>query len=71
MRPTMANSTIPPNYKLGNNQDIWNSLKEAIAASSGFKRWQDEKTTASELNPKSLDDQVRHYLREALETLAY
>jgi len=49
---------------------IWESLKCAIAASSGFQRWQREHLldTQQEL---SLDQQVSRYLRETLETLAY
>ena len=66
---------------------IWDSLKCAIAASSGFQRWQLENltvdtqqfagATSGELFPQaqlqdlSLDHQVRRYLRETLETLAY
>jgi hypothetical protein len=67
----MASSTIPPKYKFDPNRDIWDSLKQAIAASSGFKRWQDEKTITTQMERTSLDYQVRRYLREALETLAY
>lgn len=51
---------------------IWEDLKHAIAGSSGFQSWQQEQLS---LNPQSqhisLDLQVRKYLREALETLAY
>ena len=67
----MARPTFPPNYKFDQNSDIWHSLKEAIAASSGFKCWQEEKTIATQLERTSLDYQIRHYLRETLETLAY
>lgn len=52
--------------------EIWNSLKSAIAASSGFQRWQLERLQIeSQLQELSLDHQVRRYLRETLETLAY
>ncbi len=55
---------------------IWDSLKLAIAGSSGFKCWQDDngETLAPEqesVAPPLLDAQVRHYLRQTLETLAY
>lgn len=47
--------------------EIWDSLKQAISASSGFRRWQLE---AKPQNP-NLEHQVQRYLRETLETLAY
>jgi len=49
---------------------VWSSLKRAIAASSGFERWKSE-LPAGELDRTPLDDLVRRYLRETLETLAY
>lgn len=60
----MAISTISSN--LGQDQEIWNSLKQAIAKSSGFKRWQKENKL--EIN---IEDQVKQYLRSTLEALAY
>lgn len=50
--------------------DIWNSLKQAIAASSGFQRWQLEGAN-SHFDSSDLDYRVRRYLRETLQTLAY
>lgn len=50
---------------------IWENLKQAIAASSGFQRWQLERNADSKLDRLNLDNRVRHYLRETLETLAY
>ncbi|MBE9174353.1 hypothetical protein IQ225_01665 [Synechocystis salina LEGE 06155] len=55
---------------------IWDSLKLAIADSSGFKCWQDDNGEAvvsktETVAPPPLDAQVRHYLRQTLETLAY
>jgi hypothetical protein len=55
---------------------IWDSLKLAIADSSGFKCWQDDHldvdpTGDDQVAPQLLDVQVRHYLRQTLETLAY
>lgn len=60
----MATSTISSNF--AQDQEIWYSLKQAIAKSSGFKRWQTENKL--EIN---LDDQVKQYLRSTLEALAY
>jgi hypothetical protein len=49
--------------------EIWNSLKNAIAASSGFQRWLLEaEVPYQELR---LEQQVQRYLRETLENLAY
>lgn len=51
---------------------IWDSLKSAIAASSGFQRWQLERLPMeAQIQELNLDHQVRRYLRETLETLAY
>ena len=60
----MTISTISSN--LGKDQEIWSSLKQAIAKSSGFKRWQTENKL--EIN---IEDQVKQYLRSTLEALAY
>jgi len=50
----------------------WDSLKRAIAASSGFQRWHAERMlTQSQLQNSSLEQLVSSYLRETLETLAY
>lgn len=56
---------------LCDDSQIWASLKSAIGASSGFQRWQLELNFESQEAPVSLDHQVRSYLRETLETLAY
>lgn len=55
------------------SQQIWHSLKQAIAHSSGFKRWQNESenSVCPEDSKTDLDTQVSAYLRQALETLAY
>ncbi len=51
---------------------IWESIKCAITASSGFQRWQLERVSLdAQIEELSLDHQVRRYLRETLETLAY
>ncbi len=49
--------------------DLWDSLKSAIANSSGFQSWRSEQTLTTET--KSTEQLVRLYLRETLETLAY
>jgi hypothetical protein len=49
--------------------EIWYSLKCAIATSSGFQRWQLERD--AQLQGLRLEQQVKRYLRETLETLAY
>jgi hypothetical protein len=48
---------------------IWNSLKNAIADSSGFQRWLLER--GLQYQTQSLEQQVQRYLRETLENLAY
>lgn len=53
------------------DSEIWHNLKQAIAASSGFKRWQLERNADGRLSGLNLDHLVRYYLRETLETLAY
>lgn len=50
------------------DSQVWESLKRAIAQSSGFQRWQLDRTNLQDL---SLDARVHQYLRETLETLAY
>ena len=75
----MANSSsiLPENESvaaaslLEEDSQIWHSLKQAIASSSGFKNWQLEQQESQQNPQSSLDRQVRTYLRETLETLAY
>ena len=54
---------------------VWSHLKQAIATSSGFDKWQRSRhgdpKDVSVLQESVLDDLVRSYLRETLETLAY
>jgi hypothetical protein len=57
--------------RLPNDSEIWHTLKQAIACSSGFRRWQLERSLDSTLSELNLDHLVRYYLRETLETLAY
>jgi len=54
-----------------NDRTIWDSLKQAIASSSGFQRWKMERSSDVQLQSLNLDQQVRSYLQETLETLAY
>ncbi len=64
----MANSTTINRNNQGQEREIWQSLRKAIAKSSGFQSWQQER----ELDTRTdLDMQVRRYLEETLETLAY
>ena len=52
------------------NSVLWNSLKSAIANSSGFQSWRSEQLSA--ITSKISDEQlVRLYVRDTLETLAY
>ncbi|WP_013321720.1 hypothetical protein [Gloeothece verrucosa] len=68
----MASSTAFSSGQTGEDREVWISLKEAIAASSGFRRWQAEKMVSDVLlEPKDLDEQVYAYLKETLNTLAY
>ena len=63
----MTNSTITGNQP--QEAAVWESLQQAIADCSGFQQWQAQQETETDV--KSLDQQVRSYLRETLETLAY
>lgn len=68
----MPISTTLDNHQFSREEpEVWESLKEAIASSSGFARWQLEQRTSEPPARESLDEQVRCYLRETLETLAY
>ena len=57
--------------ELCEDSEIWGNLKSAIGASSGFQRWQVELNFDSQQQNATIDQQVRSYLRETLETLAY
>lgn len=61
----MTNSTASSN---GKEREIWSSLRQAIAKSSGFKSWQQEREISTDVEQ---EQQVRRYLKETLETLAY
>jgi hypothetical protein len=62
----MTNLTIAS--PKGRDQEIWFSLRQAISKSSGFQSWQQERDISRDME---LDQQVRRYLKETLETLAY
>lgn len=66
----MIPSFTPHNSSIDDSA-IWHSLKQAIANSSGFRRWEQECTSDIPTDDLSLDQRVRRYLRETLETLAY
>ncbi len=66
----MTNSSSTSPAHAAQNAELWESLKSAIAASSGFQSWQAEQTTIIVTNA-SVEQMVRLYLRETLETLAY
>ncbi len=67
-------SSIPDfasiNYS-STDEELWGNLKQVIASSSGFQRWQLERNADEHLQSHGLDYRVRLYLRETLETLAY
>lgn len=67
----MASSTTSESMQFSQDSQVWHSLKQAIATSSGFQRWQLEHSVGDQLPEYSLDSHVRRYLRETLETLAY
>jgi hypothetical protein len=65
----MAQIPTSSERQFTDDSEIWHSLKTAIAASSGFQRWQLERDL--QLHGLRLEQQVQRYLRETLETLAY
>ncbi|HEY9904826.1 MAG TPA: hypothetical protein V6D43_20715 [Candidatus Sericytochromatia bacterium] len=67
----MTSSTTSESMQFYQDSQIWDSLKQAIATSSGFQRWQLEHQVGDQLQDYGLDSRVRRYLRETLETLAY
>ena len=67
----MINSATSKTTESQGDREIWKSLKQAIIASSGFQRWQEEKEITYPSTVGDLDAEVCHYLRKTLETLAY
>jgi hypothetical protein len=70
MAHIMANYPASPPAHFSDDTQIWDSLKVAIASTSGFQRWELE-SKVEDREDSSLDYRVRRYLRETLETLAY
>ena len=76
-RSSFENAALPEGLtpemlsQFAGDSEIWHNLKQAIASSSGFERWQLERNTDGRLSGLNLDHLVRYYLRETLETLAY
>ncbi len=66
----MTNSTVSPNSTLSSDSEVWENLKQAITTCSGFQQWQDDQSPEDE-HSHSLDHQIRDYLRDTLDTLAY
>ncbi|HEY9831373.1 MAG TPA: hypothetical protein V6D26_12390 [Stenomitos sp.] len=67
----MESSATPTSRQFPPDSQIWDSLKQAIATSSGFQRWQMEHRIVDQSQDYNLDNRVQRYLRETLETLAY
>mgnify|MGYP001794223502 CR=1 FL=1 len=68
----MTSFTVQNDSNLKGDAEIWSNLKQAIAISSGFQRWQkDQFHSGLQVEQLSLDEQVQRYLRETLENLAY
>lgn len=67
----MSNSSSAAAPNFNSDRQVWASLKQAIASSSGFQRWRLEKQLSEPRSSQDLDGLVRRYLRETLETLAY
>ncbi|HEY9736270.1 MAG TPA: hypothetical protein V6D06_08310 [Trichocoleus sp.] len=66
----MADTRSAKTDRSSKDAQIWQSLKRAIASSSGFQRWKAEHDS-DEVETTPLEQLVRRYLRETLETLAY
>jgi hypothetical protein len=63
-----ATSENYSDYQFQKDSEIWLSLKQTIANSSGFKSWQKQQDSLARF---TLEEQVNLYLRETLNTLAY
>lgn len=66
----MTNLSSTETGQAAQDAELWESLKSAIAASSGYQSWRAEqlKTATTAISDEQL---VRLYLRDTLETLAY
>lgn len=67
----MSNSSSAAAPNFNSDRQVWASLREAIASSSGFQRWRLEQQFSEPRSSQDWDILVRRYLRETLETLAY
>lgn len=67
----MVSSYTSRSGQVSQDSEIWGNLQQAIAHSSGFQRWRSERPLNEQQQGLSLEYQVRRYLRETLETLAY
>ncbi|MBD2175793.1 hypothetical protein H6F42_02525 [Pseudanabaena sp. FACHB-1998] len=69
------NELALPLHEAAKDPKVWSHLKEVITTSSGFDKWQKTRQGDSKdlvvSAEGTLDDLVRSYLRETLETLAY
>lgn len=65
----MTHTLASSGQQFSGDNEIWYSLKSAIAASSGFQRWLYDGD--NHLQQMPLEEQVQRYLRETLEALAY
>ncbi|OIP77689.1 MAG: hypothetical protein AUK48_03455 [Oscillatoriales cyanobacterium CG2_30_44_21] len=76
---SILNELSIPLHEAEKNPQVWGNLKQLIATSSGFDKWQRSRITepicdsqiVTTPQENVLDDLVRSYLRETLETLAY
>ncbi|PZU97331.1 MAG: hypothetical protein DCE90_07180 [Pseudanabaena sp.] len=76
---SILNELSIPLHEAEKNPQVWSNLKQVIATSSGFDKWQRSRSGEPVSDPQTsvtsqenvLDDLVRSYLRETLETLAY
>lgn len=66
----MAHSSTTDSVDVARDAELWDSLKRAIANSSGFQSWRSEQSSMTRAD-LSVEQLVRLYLRETLETLAY
>jgi hypothetical protein len=66
----MAREVFTVSSASSDNANVWSGLKRAIATSSGFQRWKLERAVDNS-DQTPLDQLIRLYLRETLETLAY
>jgi hypothetical protein len=73
--PSSRNNLARHRQEAEKDSRTWHRLKQVIADSSGFEKWQrsrqGENRESIVHSDSSLDELVQRYLRETLETLAY